>query len=42
LGKKDVVARGDTYPANKIHELLPNIIDPEKLENHRDFWERKM
>jgi hypothetical protein len=37
-----VLANIADYPANKIHELLPNIIDPEKLENHRDFWERKM
>ncbi|NLA61757.1 MAG: IS66 family transposase [Bacteroidales bacterium] len=37
-----VLANIADYPANKIHELLPNIIDPEKLENYRDFWERKM
>ena len=37
-----VLANIADYPANKIHELLPHIIDPEKLENHRDFWERKM
>jgi hypothetical protein len=37
-----VLANIADYPANKIHELLPNIIDPEKLENHRDFWERKV
>ena len=37
-----VLANIADYPANKIHELLPNIIDPEKLENHRDFWEKKV
>ena len=37
-----VLANIADYPANKIHELLPNIINPEKLENHRDFWETKV
>ena len=37
-----VLANIADYPANKIHELLPNNIDTEKLENHRHFWERKV
>ena len=37
-----VLANIADYPANKIHELLPNIIDSEKLENHRNFWESKV
>ncbi|MDZ7775975.1 MAG: transposase [Bacteroidales bacterium] len=27
------------YPANKIHELLPNNIDPSKIENFKKFYE---
>lgn len=34
-----VLAKMADYPANKIHELLPNNIDPQKLENHREFWQ---
>ena len=37
-----VLANIADYPANKIHELLPHIIDPEKLENHKNFWEGKV
>ena len=27
------------YKVNKLHELLPNNIDPEKLDNFKKFWE---
>ena len=27
------------YPANKIHELLPNNIDPAKIENFKKYYE---
>jgi len=27
------------YPANKIHELLPNNIDKAKIENFKKFYE---
>ena len=27
------------YKANKLHELLPNNIDPAKIENFKQFWE---
>ncbi len=37
-----VLANIADYPANKIHELLPHIIDPKKIENHREFWENKV
>jgi hypothetical protein len=37
-----VLANIADYPANKIHELLPHIIDPKKIENHREFWKNKV
>ena len=27
------------YPANRVHELLPNNIDPTKIENFKKFYE---
>lgn len=27
------------HKVNKLHELLPNNIDPEKLDNFKQFWE---
>lgn len=34
-----VIANIADCKANKLHELLPNNIDPEKLENFKKFWE---
>jgi len=27
------------YKINKLHELLPNHIEAEKIENFKKFWE---
>jgi hypothetical protein len=27
------------YPANRVHELLPNNIDPAKIETFKKFYE---
>jgi len=34
-----VIENIEDYKVNKLHQILPNNIDPEKLENFKRYWE---